>query len=84
MAIELNHTIVHARDPAASARFLTELLGLPPPVRTSAFHAVEIDNGVTLDYARHDGEVVSQHYAFLVSEDAFDAAFARLRARGIA
>lgn len=84
MAIELNHTIVHASDPAASARFVTELLGLPPPVRSSRFHAVEVANGVTLDYARQDGEITSQHYAFLVGEEDFDAAFARIRERGIA
>ncbi len=31
MTITLNHTIVAARDKAASARFLTELFGLPDP-----------------------------------------------------
>ena len=30
MAIELNHTIVHAVDPELSATFLAEILGLPP------------------------------------------------------
>lgn len=84
MTIELNHTIVHASDPAASAHFLTQLLGLPSPVRTSGFHAVELGNGVTLDYASRRGEITSQHYAFLVGEDDFDAAFARLEERGIA
>ena len=33
MPIELNHTIVHARDPQASAAFLAETLGRPAPVR---------------------------------------------------
>jgi hypothetical protein len=34
MTIELNHTIVPAREPKASARFLADILGLPvdPPV----------------------------------------------------
>lgn len=32
MSIELNHTIVHARDPLASATFLAEMLGRPAPV----------------------------------------------------
>lgn len=31
MAVELNHTIVPARDALASATFLTEILGLDPP-----------------------------------------------------
>lgn len=80
---ELDHTIVHASDPAASARFLTELLGLPPPVETGSFHAVELGNGVTLDYARRGDGVTSQHYAFLVSEEDFDEAFERIENRGI-
>jgi catechol 2,3-dioxygenase-like lactoylglutathione lyase family enzyme len=84
VAIELNHTIVHALDPDASARFLADVLGLPPPERLFSFHAVALANGVTLDYARHAGPIASQHYAFLVTEDEFDAAFARLEERGIA
>ncbi|MDP9843667.1 hypothetical protein [Streptosporangium lutulentum] len=34
MTVELNHTIVPARDPQASAQFLAEILGLSvdPPV----------------------------------------------------
>jgi hypothetical protein len=31
MSIQLNHTIVHAEDPQASASFLAEILGLPAP-----------------------------------------------------
>ena len=50
MSIELNHTIVHARDPQASAAFLAEILGRPAPVRFGPFHAVALDNGVTLDF----------------------------------
>lgn len=84
MAIELNHTIVHATDPEASARFLADVLGLPPPARLYSFHALAMSNGVTLDYMRRRGPITSQHYAFLVSEDEFDAAFARIEERGIA
>jgi hypothetical protein len=32
MPVQLNHTIVTARDPRASATFLAEILGLPAPV----------------------------------------------------
>lgn len=35
MAVELNHTIVAARDPAASARFVSEVLGLAAPNTSS-------------------------------------------------
>jgi catechol 2,3-dioxygenase-like lactoylglutathione lyase family enzyme len=83
MAVELNHHIIHARDPAASAQFLVELLGLQAPRRVYSFMAVETANGVSLDYMRHDGDISPNHYAFLVTEDEFDAIFGRIQARGL-
>jgi len=83
MSIALNHTIVPARDPQASAEFLVQLLGLGAPVRFGPFHGVELDNGVTLDYMRDDGQIEVRHYAFLVSEQEFDQIFARIRERGL-
>jgi catechol 2,3-dioxygenase-like lactoylglutathione lyase family enzyme len=82
MAIELNHTIVPAQDPKASAAFLANVLGLEvgPPV--SHFTPVTLDNGVTLDYDAAD-KVEAHHYAFLVSDEEFAAAFARIRDAGI-
>ena len=38
---------------------------------------------VSLDFAESSGEIVAQHYAFLVGEDEFDAAFGRIRDRGL-
>ncbi len=83
MSIALNHTIVPARDPKASAAFLAEILGRAAPVKFGPFYGVELDNGVTLDYMRADGELEVQHYAFLVSEAEFDQIFARIRERGL-
>lgn len=84
MAIELNHTIVHARDPQASAAFLAEVLGRAAPVRFGPFHAVALDNGVTLDFIDAGaGPLTIEHYAFLVGEAEFDAIFERIRARGL-
>ena len=83
MAIELNHTIVHARDPQRSANFLAELLGRPAPVPFGPFLGVALDNGVTLDFIRADAELVIEHYAFLVGEAEFDAIFERIRARAL-
>jgi hypothetical protein len=48
VTIELNHTIVPARDAFASASFLAEMLARDPPVRFGPFWAVALDNGVTL------------------------------------
>ncbi|MCX4461351.1 VOC family protein [Streptomyces sp. NBC_01728] len=79
MAVELNHTIVATHDKRASARFLAELLGLEVSPQYGPFVPVRIPNGVTLDYADTAGSITPQHYAFLVSEDDFDAIFARVR-----
>jgi catechol 2,3-dioxygenase-like lactoylglutathione lyase family enzyme len=83
MSIELNHTIVRVRDKQAAAGFLAGILGLPVGAQTGVFVPVRLDNGVTLDYL-DSAEVRSQHYAFLVGDADFDAAFARIRAAGIA
>ena len=83
MPIQLNHTIVKARDPRASAELLAALLGRGAPVAYGPFLGVEIDNGVTLDFMHVDGQIDWQHYAFLVSEGEFDEIFGRIRERGI-
>jgi hypothetical protein len=81
MPIDLNHTIVPARDPHASALSLAEILGLAAPVRFGPFWAVKLDNAVTLDFQRSDEAIPIEHYAFLVSESEFDAILERIRAR---
>lgn len=82
MTVELNHTIVHATDPAVSARFLADILGVEARPRWGPFFPVEVGNGVTLDYMADGGGFTPQHYAFLVDEDEFDAAHARMLAAG--
>ncbi|MDX3757249.1 MULTISPECIES: VOC family protein [Streptomyces] len=83
MAVELNHTIVAAHDKMASARFLADLLGLEVAPEYGPFVPVQIPNGVTLDYMDTAESISPQHYAFLVSEDDFDAIFARIREAGL-
>jgi len=83
MAVELNHTIVHAKDKQASAAFLTEILGLPAPRPFYHFLVVELANGVSLDFLETDEAFNTQHYAFLISEAEFDQSFARIKARGV-
>ena len=81
MAIQLNHTIVHAKDAKASANFLTDMLGLGAPGRFGPFWTVQLDNGVTLDYIQTDESFIIEHYAFLVSDNEFDAIFGRIQQR---
>jgi len=83
MAVQLNHTIVEARNKQASAEFLAEILGLPQPVPFGPFITVAVDNEVTLDFAEFGREITSQHYAFLVGEREFDEIFDRIRQRGL-
>jgi catechol 2,3-dioxygenase-like lactoylglutathione lyase family enzyme len=83
MSVELNHTIVHASDRDATATFLAEVLGLPEPQEYGPFRVVELANGVSLDVMAHPGTFQPQHYAFLVSDDEFDAVLARIEERGL-
>lgn len=84
MAVQLNHTIVTARDKQVSATFLAEILGLPEPTPFGPFLGVQTGNEVTLDYIDTDGEITGQHYAFLVTEEEFDTIFDRIQERGLA
>ena len=83
MAVQLNHTIVSVRDKQESARFVTEILGLPEPTPFGPFLVVEAANGVSLDFADDHGPVHPQHYAFLVGETDFDRILGRIQARGL-
>lgn len=83
MGVQLNHTIVWSSDRTRSARFLAEMLGRPPPTKFSHFDVVEFDNGVTLDFADLTGPIQQQHYAFLISEDDFDAVLERIHQKGV-
>ncbi|ORA80655.1 VOC family protein [Mycobacterium malmoense] len=85
MTISFNHTIVAARDKRESAEFLAELFGLPSPKSFGRFMVVELEHGVNLDYAdAPEGEEIRrQHYAFLVSEDDFDAIYGKIDSRGL-
>ena len=80
---ELNHTIVWCSDKQRSSAFLSAILGLPPARTFFHFLVVDLSNGVSLDYYQKDGPVSPQHYAFLVSEEEFDAAFGRIKDAGM-
>jgi catechol 2,3-dioxygenase-like lactoylglutathione lyase family enzyme len=80
MTVELNHTIVAARDKVAAAAFLADLLGLPAPTPFARFQVVTLSNGVSLDFIETSEDIHPQHYAFLVSEAEFDTIFDRVRA----
>jgi len=82
MAVELNHTIIPAKDKWQSAKFLAGILNLEAGPEWGHFVPVKTANGVTLDFDNRE-DFRPQHFAFLVSDAEFDAAFARIRAQGV-
>ncbi|MGE0784977.1 MAG: VOC family protein [Sandaracinaceae bacterium] len=82
MTVQLNHTIVVVRDKVTSAAFYTEVLGLPPARMLGPFAVVQTGE-TSLDLVDGDGPIQPRHFAFLVSEEEFDAIFARIRERGL-
>ncbi|MBA2492923.1 MAG: VOC family protein [Gammaproteobacteria bacterium] len=93
MTIELNHTVIPARDKIASARFFAKILGLVfDEAAVDYFAPVKVNESLTMDFAdRADwasdftGERGREihHYAFKVTEAEFDEMFTRLEAEGI-
>jgi len=82
--IELNHTIVPARDKEQSARFYEKIFGFKyegpfghfAPVRiASQSLSLDFDNRTTFE---------PHHYAFKVGEAEFDDIFSRVKAEGLA
>jgi len=80
---ELNHLIVWSKDKHASAKFLADMLGVPAGPEWGPFVPVRTSNGVTMDFIDGESEVRMQHYAFLVTDAEFDAAFARIKKAGL-
>jgi catechol 2,3-dioxygenase-like lactoylglutathione lyase family enzyme len=83
MAVQLNHTIVSARDKRESATFLAEILGLDAPTPYHRFLVVQVANDVSLDFMDDDLPISPRHYAFLVTETEFDEILGRIRERGL-
>lgn len=83
MTVQLNHTIVWCHDKMASSAFIANILGSAPPEPFTHFMVVTLDNAVSLDFMEKPGDIALQHYAFLIDEPGFDAAFARIEAAGL-
>lgn len=85
MTIHLDHVIVSSHDRDASARRLAALLGVPSaPAAGTPFHAVYVNDGLTLDFIQTDDPFPVEHFCFRVDEDEFDRILGRIRAAGIA
>ena len=85
MTIQLDHTIVPAKDKKASAEFFAEIFGLTVTPGHGYFTQVRVNEALTLDFA-DDPEIgggFGHHYAFHVSDAEFDAIFGRIKEAGI-
>ena len=78
MSVALDHVILPTNDQAASAAFLSRMLGLPDGVRVGHFICIQLGNGVTVDVMASDDHQ-SHHLAFLVDDETFDSGLAILR-----
>lgn len=86
MPITIDHVAIPVRDPETSARFLSNLLGLPPASTTGPegeMRLLPVGEAGALLFT--PAETVSgQHLAFRVDEPAFSGVVDRLRATGVA
>ena len=85
MTIQLDHTIVPARDKAASAAFFAGIFGLTVTPGHGYFTQVRVNDALTLDFS-DDPEIgggFGHHYAFHVSDAEFDAIFGRVKTKEI-
>ena len=83
MTIELNHTIVPAKDKEESVRFYERIFGLKYEGPFGHFAPIKIPSqSLTLDFDNRES-FDRQHYAFKVSEEEFDQMFGRVRDEGL-
>ncbi|MFI9510172.1 VOC family protein [Nocardia sp. NPDC052566] len=82
LSVQFNHTIVGCKDHRVTAEFWSDILGSALGAEWGHFIPLNTGNGVTFDFANVPSfitEIQPQHYAFLVSEEEFDAAYAKIR-----
>ncbi|KAA5835147.1 VOC family protein [Saccharopolyspora hirsuta] len=84
MPATFNHTIIASKDRTESAAFYREILEAAEAPSWGPFTNIQLDGGVLLQFAEPPVEEIQmQHYAFLVDDELFDRAYARLQRKGI-
>jgi hypothetical protein len=84
MAIQLDHVIVPSRSQVASAKLLSELLGVSWAERGAGpFSPVYVNGGLTLDFQDTDEQFPVYHFCFRVEPEEFHAILSRIQAAGI-
>jgi catechol 2,3-dioxygenase-like lactoylglutathione lyase family enzyme len=81
--IELNHTIVPAKDKEESVRFYERILGFKYEGPMGHFAPIRIPSqSLSLDFDNRES-FQPHHYAFKVGEAEFDDIFGRVKAEGL-
>ena len=78
----LDHTIVPAYDKVKSAEFIARMFGLKYEGPWGHFAPVKVNDILTLDFDDSDNPR-SSHYAFLSSDEEFDAILQRIKDEGV-
>ena len=87
MTARFNHTIIASLDAAATAEFYRDLLEADDAPDWGPFVNIQIGDGVLLQFATPPIqsppiEFPPQHYAYLVDDEHFDRAYAKITASG--
>ena len=82
MPLQLDHTIVPAYDKVKSAEFIARMFGLKYEGPWGHFAPVKVNDILTLDFDDSD-DPRSNHYAFLASDEEFDAILQRIKSEGV-
>lgn len=78
----LDHTIVPSRDKEAAARFFARIFGLEYKGPWGHFAPVKVNDTLSMDFDNRES-FDRHHYAFLASDEEFDAILERVKAEGI-
>jgi catechol 2,3-dioxygenase-like lactoylglutathione lyase family enzyme len=85
MAAYLDHLMIPAKNKVAAAQLLARVLGVTSaPASIGPFHAVYVNEDLTIDFDEWIEEFPKGHYCFRVAEPEFDAILDRIRSLGIA
>ena len=83
MTFYLDHTIVPAHDKEASARFFARIFGLEYRGPWGPFAPVKVNETLSMDFDERREQFDVLHYAFIASDDEFDAVLQRVKQEGI-
>ena len=83
MTFYLDHTIVPARDKEGSARFFARIFGLEYKGLWHHFAPVKVNETLSMDFDDAGERYDIHHYAFITSDEEFDAVLERVKQEDI-